>query len=559
MQITQNEATAAERRIPFLAVRAQANSVIDLNFNDIATAEVASPGAPTVTPQGTAGATAYSYKIVARNANGETLASTAGSTSTGNATLDGTNFNRVSWTAVTGAATYDVYRSASAGTPATTGKIVSATASTTADDTGLAASGSEPASNTTADQFTLTWSGQTTATVKYTADFSAALQAAIEALSNFDSGDVEVDLQSGVIYRIYVGGQWVSQSIALPTVTPTGFTMGAITGGVADSAVTGVAFAAADLEVSKTGGAFAASTGTIAEVGRGIYYYQAAAGDVDTLGPLVATNVKLGLSIYPPSAQVVAAATAATVLHSGLAQAGASGTITLASGASATSDFYVPCQVNIVAGTGAGQGGRIGNAYSGTTKVLNVTPPWVTIPDATSEYELVPIAAVPVADIVSEVRGETDAALEAYDPPTNAEFEARSIVSANYATAAGITDIQGRLPAALVSGRMSSDAVAVGGSTTAASKLVSHAAGVLQVVIGAGSSGTSIVLNATTGINGGAPSATNDVYNGRVLVMTSGACAGQAKAITDYVGATVTLTTESFTTSPSAADTGVIV
>ena len=447
MQITQNEATAAERRIPFLAVRAQANSVVDLDFNDIGSG----------------------------------------------------------------------------------------------------------------DSFTLTWDGQITGSVSYSADFSAALQTAIEALSNFAAGDVEVVLLSGVIYRIYVGGQWVGATIPLPTVTETGFTMGDITGGVSDSSVTDIVFETTDLEVSKAGGAFAESTGTATEVDHGIYYYEAAAGEVDTLGSLVVVNLKLGLSVYPPSAQIVEAASGATVLHSGLAQSGASGSITLASGASGTSDFYVPCLVKIVAGTGAGQGGRIGNAYNGTTKVLDVTPAWITVPDATSEYELEPIGAVPIDDIVDSVRSETDAALEDYDAPTNTEFEARSLATADYATAAGITDIQSRIPAALVSGRMSSDAVAVGGSTTAASKLVSHAAGVLQVVVGAGSSGTSIVLNATTGINGGAPSATNDVYNGRILVMTSGACAGQAKAITDYVGSTVTLTTESFTTSPSAADTGVIV
>lgn len=100
------------------------------------------------------------------------------------------------------------------------------------------------------------------------------------------------------------------------------------------------------------------------------------------------------------------------------------------------------------------------------------------------------------------------AALTAYDPPTNAEMEARTLAAAAYATAAaqataqadldvlagsdGVTlatsqphyapataasataietdtqDIQSRLPAALVGGRMSSDAVAISGSTAAA-------------------------------------------------------------------------------------------
>src|SRR6266545_1808636 len=65
-------------------------------------------GTPTVTVVGAAGTTAYSYKITALSGAGETTVGTAGTTATGNATLDGTNYNRVSWTAVTGATGYRV-------------------------------------------------------------------------------------------------------------------------------------------------------------------------------------------------------------------------------------------------------------------------------------------------------------------------------------------------------------------------------------------------------------------------------------------------------------------
>ena len=113
-------------------------------------ASLSTPGTPTITPQGTAGSTAYSYKVVARNATGTTDAGTAGSTSTGNATLDGTNYNRITWTAVTNATGYEIYRTASAGTPATTGWISSLGAVTTLDDTGLTGdSTTAPTSNTT--------------------------------------------------------------------------------------------------------------------------------------------------------------------------------------------------------------------------------------------------------------------------------------------------------------------------------------------------------------------------------------------------------------------------
>lgn len=100
---------------------------------------IANPTAPTITQSGTAGSTAYSYKVSARVGTALfTAASTATATATGNATLTGTNYNVVSWAAVSGATSYDVYRTASAGTPATTGFIGNTTA-LSFNDTGIAA------------------------------------------------------------------------------------------------------------------------------------------------------------------------------------------------------------------------------------------------------------------------------------------------------------------------------------------------------------------------------------------------------------------------------------
>ena len=71
---------------------------------------LADPSAPTVTPVGVTGATAYSYKVVAMHRHGQTAASSAGSTATGNATLTSANYNQVTWSLVTGATAYAVYR-----------------------------------------------------------------------------------------------------------------------------------------------------------------------------------------------------------------------------------------------------------------------------------------------------------------------------------------------------------------------------------------------------------------------------------------------------------------
>ncbi len=98
------------------------------------------PGAPTVTPQGTTGAATWTYKISAVNATGnETVLSADGSTTSGNATLSGTNFNRITWSETPGAAAYRIYRVATGTSPNTSGYIGTVDAHSTLqfDDTGI--------------------------------------------------------------------------------------------------------------------------------------------------------------------------------------------------------------------------------------------------------------------------------------------------------------------------------------------------------------------------------------------------------------------------------------
>jgi hypothetical protein len=105
------------------------------------------PAAPTVTPTGAAGVIGYSYQIVAVSANGDSMPSTAGTTTTGNATLTTTNYNALSWVANAGAFLgYKVIRSASAGAPSTTGLIATlGPGATSFNDTGFAATAYTPA------------------------------------------------------------------------------------------------------------------------------------------------------------------------------------------------------------------------------------------------------------------------------------------------------------------------------------------------------------------------------------------------------------------------------
>ena len=101
-------------------------------------ASIATPSAPTITPQGTTGASTWTYKIEALNRDQTSIASAAGSTTTGNATLSSTNFNRLTWTAVTGATAYRIYRTVAATSPTTLGVIAIVGSVLQLDDTGLA-------------------------------------------------------------------------------------------------------------------------------------------------------------------------------------------------------------------------------------------------------------------------------------------------------------------------------------------------------------------------------------------------------------------------------------
>jgi hypothetical protein len=130
--------SAAQEQVTILAAAMSLGT--DL-ITTTAAAAMTTPTAPTVTPTGAAGAIAYSYQVVAVGPNGDSIPSTAGTTSTGNATLSPTNYNQITWTANTGAFLgYKVIRSASAGTPSTTGLIATLGPGTTSfSDTGLAA------------------------------------------------------------------------------------------------------------------------------------------------------------------------------------------------------------------------------------------------------------------------------------------------------------------------------------------------------------------------------------------------------------------------------------
>ena len=108
------------------------------------------------------------------------------------------------------------------------------------------------------------------------------------------------------------------------------------------------------------------------------------------------------------------------------------------------------------------------------------------------------------------------------------------------------------LPTALVSGRMDADVGAISTSTEAADNLEASAE---TIVIGAAEAGTL----STTVMTSDLTEATDEHYNGRIVIWTSGVLQDQASDITAYLGATGRLTYTAVTEAPGAGDTFIIV
>lgn len=99
-------------------------------------------------------------------------------------------------------------------------------------------------------------------------------------------------------------------------------------------------------------------------------------------------------------------------VNEGLAQSGASTSITLNTLASSVDDSYNGQTVFVTSGTGADQA-RVITDYDGTTKVATVEIAWVTNPDSTSNYFILPVSLINEDLIASTVWSETTRTLTA--------------------------------------------------------------------------------------------------------------------------------------------------
>lgn len=141
--------------------------------------------------------------------------------------------------------------------------------------------------------------------------------------------------------------------------------------------------------VSKAGGTLTYCTGTLTHLGRGQYYYEFAAAEVDTVGSLTVEINDSAARPFIGFAQVgfspdVFAPTGTAQSSSGLAL----NQVKLASTASGTDNIYVNNEIVFTSGTGGGQTRRI-TAYNGTTKVATLNRKLITAADTTTTYALI--------------------------------------------------------------------------------------------------------------------------------------------------------------------------
>lgn len=260
------------------------------------------------------------------------------------------------------------------------------------------------------------------------------------------------------------------------------------------------------------------------------------------------------------------------VVRSGTAQGGGTNTITLDASASAVDDFYNGVLVWAVGGTGAGQAGVVTD-YVGSTKVATVDNNWRTNPDATTVFVLLPGSlGLTSATLASAVWGAarssyttagtfgqgvelTSTAVQAiWDALTSGlttvgsigkrlvdyltgDIYARLGAPAGASMSADIasiktdtgTTIPGRLPAALVGGRMDANLGAISTDSVAADNLEAALDGTGGVTITAGLTG-----NITGNLSGSVGSVTGAV--GSVTGNVGGNVVGSVASVTGAVG-----------------------
>jgi hypothetical protein len=162
------------------------------------------------------------------------------------------------------------------------------------------------------------------------------------------------------------------------------------------------------------------------------------------------------------------------------------------------------------------------------------------------------------ADVVNidgaAMRGTDSAALASVCTETRlAELDAANLPTDVAGVQSDTDDIQTRLPAALVGGRIDANASAISGSAATADRIEAWMNAFLTGTVEEGGGPTTTVFQTD------AAEATDDHFKNSIIVFTGGALLGQARRISNYTGATGTVTVDpALTEAPTAGDTWII-
>lgn len=359
---------------------------------------------------------------------------------------------------------------------------------------------------------------------------------------------------------------------------------------VSGDAVTGLADGTFTKRISKNGAGFAAMTVTISEMENGWYSIPLSTAHSNTLGILTivftnagAKQVNLQFRVTAKLLDDLNDVAATDIVSAGAitTSAGAVSTVTtLTNLPSITANWLTAAGINAGALDGKGDWNIGKTGYSltqtfptnfadmsitATTGLMDITQTaadkvWGTGTRVlTAGTNLNDIAAGDVwaVDATSQqTQGTFGQAIGDPVADTTTIYQAVATDAAGdnvaidvIAVKADTDDIQTRLPAALVGGRMDSNASAIAGVAASAVNLEQGAFALVR--------GTTAGVPTTTVIPTDLSETTVDHYKGRIVTFTSGALDGQASDITGY-GATGDLTVTALTEAPGAGLTFVI-
>src|SRR3990172_2941928 len=358
-----------------------------------------------------------------------------------------------------------------------------------------------------------------------------------------------------------------------------------------------------DSEASQNQGTFTDCTNEATEIATssGVYYLDLIATEMDTqLTSVIVKSATAGaktttLALYPKRLPVI---------RTGTAQAGAATTITLDSGASAVDDYYVGCYVNCTNDTPTNVLGqaRLITDYAGSTKVATVESAWGTNPSSSTTFEILEtsdrqfkavdvqqwlggvvatptITGVPEVDVTHwlgtaaatpTVAGVPEVDITHFGGSAGTFSSGRAEVNTSHVSGtiqtagdiiADTNDIQARLPAALVSGRIDASVGAMAAGVVTATAVATGAIDADAIASDAATeirslaSGTSDSGTTTTMVDAARTEADTDYWKGQLIVFTSGNISGQARVITAFDAALDTITFAPATTQAVATQT----